>query len=123
MPLKAQTTSRCHCDLSDSTENRYMANYANRAALKHPKDGSFTGCIFNHAASEFYTLSHPIYQAAVEHKPQLLDIFEEETEALGHPNPKALAQTLLILLDRAFASAQIMGDMGLFKQAHDATET
>lgn len=101
----------------------YMADYASRAALKHPSDGSFTGCIFNHAASEFRPLSHPIHQAAVEHKQQLLDIFEEETEALGHPNPKALAQTLLVLLDGAFASAQIMGDMGLFKQARDAAET
>ena len=100
----------------------YMAAYASHAALKHSSDGSFTGCIFNHAASEFRPLSHPIHQAVIEHKQQLLDIFEEEAEALGNPNPKALAQTLLMLLEGAFTSAQIMGDLSMFDQARNAAE-
>lgn len=100
----------------------YMAAYASNAALEHPSDGSFTGCIFHHAASEFRPLSHPIHQAAVEHQQQLLDLLEEEAEALGHPTPKALAQMLLVLIEGAFTSAQIMGDLSLFDQARNAAE-
>ena len=100
----------------------YMATYASNVALSHPSDGSFTGCIFQHAASEFRPTSHPIHEAAAKYKQQLLDIFEEEAEALEYPTPKALAQTLLLLLDGAFTSAQIMGDMSLFKQARSAAE-
>ena len=101
----------------------YIATYARDPALSHPSDGSFTGCIFQHAASEFRAFSHPIHQAAAEHQKQLLDLFEEKAEALGHPSPEALAQTLLLLVNGAFASAQITGDLGLFDRARHAAET
>lgn len=100
----------------------YMLEYAEHTTLIQKSDGSFTGCIFNHAASEFRPLSHPIHQAAAEHKQQLLNIFEELAQEMDSPTPQALAQTLLLLVDGAFTSAQIMDDMGMFERARSAAK-
>ena len=101
----------------------YMQEYAKHDSLNHESDGSFTGYIFNHAASEFRPLSHAIHQAATEHKKQLLDIFEGLAEEMKYPTPQALAKTLLLLVDGAFTSAQVMDDMSMFKYARSAAKS
>ena len=101
----------------------YMAEYLSADTHSHHEDGSFTGCAFNHAASEFRQLSHPIHQAAAQHKKQFLDIFENLAEEMNHPTPLAFAQTLLLLMDGALSSAQIMGDMSMFDRARAAAKT
>ncbi len=100
----------------------FMSAYVSADTHSH-HDGSFTGCAFNHAASEFREFSHPIHQAAVQHKQQILDIFERLAAEMEHPTPLALAQTLLLLLDGALSSAQIMGDMSMFDRARAAAKT
>lgn len=101
----------------------YMSEYVNAESHSHQSDGSFTGCAFNHAASEFRELSHPIHQAAAQHKQQILDIFERLAAEMDHPTPLAFAQTLLLLVDGALSSAQIMGDMTMFDRARAAAKT
>lgn len=100
----------------------FVAEYVGEDTHNH-SDGSFTGCAFNHAASEFRQLSHPIHQAAAQHKKQLLSIFERLAKEMNHPTPEAFAQTLLLLLDGALSSAQIMGDMTMFDRARAAAKT
>jgi len=100
----------------------YVADYVSSENYSHT-DGSFSGCAFNHAASEFRELSHPIHQAATQHKQQFLDIFTDLAEKLEHPTPAAFAQTLLLLMDGALSSAQIMGDMTMFDRARAAAKT
>ena len=100
----------------------FLAEYVSQDTHSHA-DGSFTGCAFNHAASEFRELSHPVHQAAAQHKKQLLDIFESLAGEMDHPTPLAFAQTLLLLVDGALSSAQIMGDMTMFARARAAAKT
>ncbi len=100
----------------------FLSEYVSADTHSH-NDGSFTGCAFNHAASEFRELNHPIHQAATQHKQQLLDIFERLAEEMEHPTPLAFAQTLLLLVDGALSSAQIMGDMSMFDRARAAAKT
>ncbi len=100
----------------------FLAEYVSADTHSH-NDGSFAGCAFNHAASEFRELSHPIHQAATQHKQQLLNIFERLAAEMEHPTPLAFAQTLLLLVDGALSSAQIMGDMSMFDRARAAAKT
>lgn len=52
----------------------------------------------------------------------LLNIFEELAQEMKHPTPQALAQTLLLLVDGTFTSAQIMGDIDMFERARSAAK-
>lgn len=97
----------------------YLQGYATDSIHNHEDDGSFTGSIFDHAASEFRPLSNHVHQAVVEHKKRLLKIFQTLVEAMEHPAPEALAETLLLLVNGAFASAQITGDMSFFERARN----
>lgn len=100
----------------------YMESFMSSGAYQHQEDGSFTGCIFNHAVAEFRDQSHPVHQAATHHKQELLAIFENLAEEMKHPTPHALAQTLLLLLEGALSTAQVTGDMGMFPRARVAAQ-
>lgn len=100
----------------------YLLEYAEDESFRHESDGSFVGCIFNHAASEYRAFSHPIHQATTKHKQKLVGIFEGLAKEMKHPRPEALGQTLGLLVDGAFTSAQILDDMNPFKQARNAAQ-
>jgi AcrR family transcriptional regulator len=100
----------------------YLSEDVNSDDHSRHADGSFTGCAFSHAASEFRQLSHPIHQAAAEHKKQFLQRFEVLADEMEHPTPEAFAKTLLLLVDGALSSAQIMGDMTMFDRARAAAK-
>lgn len=85
-------------------------------------DGLFTGCAFSHAASEFRELEHPVHQIAAQYKQRIVDVFQSLAEELEMPNSDSVAQTLLLLVDGAQASAQVMGDLGGFDRARAVAE-
>ncbi len=85
-------------------------------------DGLFTGCAFSHAASEFRELDHPVHQIAATHKQRIVTVFAELSKELKIPNPDSVAQTLLLLIDGAQASAQVMGDVDGFDRARAVAE-
>jgi len=80
-------------------------------------DGLFTGCAFSHAASEFRALEHPVHQIAAKHKQSIVEVFEALTTELKIPNSESVAQTLLLLINGAQASAQVMGELDGFDRA------
>ncbi len=85
-------------------------------------DGLFTGCAFSHAASEFRELDHPVHQIAAKHKQRIIEVLASLAQALKVPNPDSVAQTLLLLIDGAQASAQVMGDLDGFDRARAVAE-
>lgn len=85
-------------------------------------DGLFTGCAFSHAASEFRELDHPVHQIAANHKQRIVEVFAGLAKELKMPNPDSVAQTLLLLIDGAQTSAQVMGDLDGFDRARAVAE-
>ncbi len=85
-------------------------------------DGLFTGCAFSHAASEFRELDHPVHQIAANHKQRIVEVLAGLAKELKIPNPDSVAQTLLLLIDGAQASAQVMGDLDGFDRARTVAE-
>jgi AcrR family transcriptional regulator len=67
------------------------------------------GCTFTVAASEFPELDHPGHKIAIAHKEQVLAKFEALAKAAKLKQSKALAESLLMLMDGAWNAARIFG--------------
>lgn len=70
----------------------------------------FSGCMFAHAAAEFPAKGYPIHSAAAEQKSGLIKRIEGILcEMMNESQAVALAPVLMMLLDGATLSAQIIG--------------
>jgi AcrR family transcriptional regulator len=69
------------------------------------ESGTFRGCPFINAASEFGDATSPIFQEAAAHKRLVVAYFEELTYAGGFAEPKRLAQEINLLHEGATAVA------------------
>ncbi len=72
-------------------------------------DSRFHGCAFLNAAGETGDPKHVIRLAARVHKQRLHDYLHGLAVATGRPDPDALAQQLLVLIDGAIAVALVFG--------------
>lgn len=69
----------------------------------------FKGCAFIRALSEYPEPDHPIHQAAWQHKQAMNALLADLTSAAGARRPKALADTLSLLIDGAIVAAHATG--------------
>jgi AcrR family transcriptional regulator len=67
------------------------------------------GCTFSVATGEFPALEHPGHQAAKAHKEQVLARLESLAKAARLKQPKALSESLLMLMDGAWNAARMFG--------------
>ncbi|MCC8537814.1 TetR/AcrR family transcriptional regulator [Xanthomonas axonopodis pv. poinsettiicola] len=72
-------------------------------------DSRFHGCAFLNAAGETGDPNHVIRMAARTHKQRLYAYLHGLVVATGRPDPDALAQQLLVLIDGAIAVALVFG--------------
>ncbi|MBB3835976.1 AcrR family transcriptional regulator [Xanthomonas arboricola] len=72
-------------------------------------DHRFHGCAFLNAAGEIGDPNHVIRRAARLHKQRLHTYLHGLVVATGRPDPDALAQQLLVLIDGAIAVALVFG--------------
>ncbi|RKP44984.1 TetR/AcrR family transcriptional regulator [Pararobbsia silviterrae] len=71
--------------------------------------GEYHGCAFLNAASEIKSPEHAIFEVSRLHKARLLDFIAGLAEQAGVPDPLALAQQWLVLVDGAIAVALVSG--------------
>ena len=73
-------------------------------------DGSFSGCFFVRAASEFRDPTDPVRAVAAGNKRLFTDYLAEIARAAGAAEADLLAKSLVMLLDGALAYAHVSGE-------------
>jgi AcrR family transcriptional regulator len=79
------------------------------AAAKLATSPACLGCTFQVAAAEFPESGHPGHATALSHKQAVRTRLSDLAAAAGAPEPTALADGLLLLMDGAFAAARMYG--------------
>jgi AcrR family transcriptional regulator len=69
----------------------------------------YRGCPFINYCAEFPEAAHPGHQVAQANKREMRRRFVEIAETLGAPQPKQLADSLLLLVEGAYAISQTLG--------------
>ena len=67
------------------------------------------GCPFINVATEYPQVDHPGHQVALAHKQSVRARFNQLAEEAGAPQPQALANALLLLMDGAYMAARMYG--------------
>lgn len=67
------------------------------------------GCPFINVATEYPQLDYPGHQIALAHKQAVRARFNQLAQAAGAPQPKALANALMLLMDGAYMAARMFG--------------
>ena len=86
------------------------------------EDAEFKGCPFMAAAGEYGATNDPVFLQARLHKRLYLAYFEELVRAARIPEPKRVAQQLIMLHEGAIAFAQVLGPEGVAENARKAAE-
>ena len=109
---------------SDDPRERILATFGQLAIWL--KDPEFKGCPFMAAAGEYgapgTAVSDPVFLQARLHKRLYLAYFEELVRAARLPEPKLVAQQLILLHEGAIAFAQVLGPAGVAANARKAAE-
>ena len=108
---------------SDDPRERILATFGQLALWLD--DAEFKGCPFMAAAGEYGapgTPADPVFQQARLHKRLYLAYFEELVRAARIPEPKTVAQQLIMLHEGAVAFAQVLGPEGVAANARKAAE-
>jgi AcrR family transcriptional regulator len=84
---------------------------------------TFRGCPFINSATEFADPGHPVRHACEAHKRELRARLYAMTKALRARDPKLLADQLAVLIDGAFATAQVSPDLGASRSLELASRT
>ena len=100
---------------SEDPIERILATFDQLALWISAED--FNGCPFVAAAGEYACGADAVFQQARRHKRLTLAYFEELAHAARLPEPKTLAQQLVILHEGVIACAQVLGTEGV---AHNA---
>ena len=70
----------------------------------------FRGCAFINSTVELVDPEHPGYQVAIQHQQAIADYVLSLVKAAELPNPDALSQQLLILIEGAIVVAMMQGN-------------
>lgn len=105
---------------SSDPRERLLATFGQLALWL--EDCEFNGCPFIAAAAEYGDRTDPVFQQARLHKRLTLAYFEELVRAAALPDPKVLAQQLMILHEGAIAYAQVLGAEGATDAARRAAD-
>jgi AcrR family transcriptional regulator len=82
------------------------------AVAKKTTSPSYRGCPFVNTATEFPEPDHPGRAIALANKRELRDRLRRLGAAIGARDPGLLADQLLLLMDGAYATGQMLGDDG-----------
>jgi AcrR family transcriptional regulator len=85
-------------------------------------DGSFRGCPYVNAVTEFGDAKHPATGIALQFKEQRRLWLRALLERLGVKAPDALATQLQLLAEGVLSAALVRGDPSLARSARDAAE-
>ena len=80
-----------------------------RYLAKRTTQAGYRGCPFINYCAEFPEASHPGRRIADANKREWRRRFTAIAEALGAPRPKQLADSLLLLVEGAYAISQTLG--------------
>lgn len=105
---------------SDDPKERVLATFGQLAIWLREED--FKGCPFVAAAGEYGDRMDPVFQQARLHKRLTLAYFEELVRAARIPEPKRVAQQIMMLHEGAVAYAQVLGNEGAAETARLAAE-
>ena len=86
-------------------------------------DGSFRGCPYVNAVTEFGDPKHPATGIALQFKEQRRLWLRALLERLGVKDPDTLATQLQLLAEGVLSAALVRGDPSLARSARDAAET
>ena len=105
-----------HAD-SRAQLNAFFVRLSERATQKN-----YRGCGLTNAAVEFPEAGHPARRVAERHKRGLRTRLESMAAAMGAVEPARLADGLLLLIEGAYASAQLFGEDGPARSVADAAD-
>jgi AcrR family transcriptional regulator len=78
------------------------------------------GCPFGAAAVEFPELDHPAHAVALRHKTAVLEMLHDLSTQAKARDPRALAESLMLVMDGAWNTARMFGPSGHAGRASDA---
>jgi AcrR family transcriptional regulator len=78
------------------------------------------GCPFGAAAVEFPELDHPAHAMALKHKTLVLELLQDLSTQAKARDPRALAESLMLVMDGAWQTARMFGPTGHAGRASDA---
>ena len=78
------------------------------------------GCPFGAAAVEFPELDHPAHASALRHKTRVLELLQDLSTEAKARDPRALAESLMLVMDGAWQTARMFGPTGHAGRASDA---
>ncbi|MHC5029183.1 MAG: TetR family transcriptional regulator C-terminal domain-containing protein, partial [Planctomycetota bacterium] len=73
----------------------------------------FRGCMFINASAEFADPASSIRRVVADHKCEVLRYLRAQCDAAALPDAGALAEQLIILLEGAIVTAQVVGKVGI----------
>jgi AcrR family transcriptional regulator len=80
------------------------------------------GCPFGAAAVEFPELDHPAHAVALQHKTRVLEYFQDLSAQAKARDPRALAESLMLVMDGAWNTARMFGPTGHAGRASEAAK-
>lgn len=79
----------------------------------------YRGCAFLNAATEFPGHTHPVSEVVVEHRRWMHGLLTAAADDLGHRNPAAIADQLVVLYDGGVAGSKVTRDETPIKVARE----
>ena len=80
------------------------------------------GCGITNAVVEYPDSAHPVWAVAEDAKRQLRAVLTEMAAAMGAPDPQAMGDGLMLLMEGAHATGQLFGPGGPAGHVADAAE-
>ena len=86
------------------------------------RSDGYSGCVFLKASGEYPGLQDPVHQLAVRHKQMIQSYLRGLAAEVGAADPDTLSKQLVLLVDGAIATAQVIGRAGAADDARAAAE-
>ncbi|CAB3629314.1 MAG: TetR/AcrR family transcriptional regulator [Achromobacter pulmonis] len=99
------------CDAHPGDPRAQLHAYLSGLGVRAVQNG-YRGCGLTNAAVEYPEDSHPARVVAVEHKVELRRRLAAMAAEMGAPDPEALGDGLLLLIEGAFVSSQLFREGG-----------
>ncbi|RBL83101.1 TetR family transcriptional regulator [Streptomyces cavourensis] len=99
------------CDAHPGDPRAQLHAYLSGLGVRAVQNG-YRGCGLTNAAVEYPEAGHPARVVAVEHKVELRRRLTAMAAEMGAPDPEALGDGLLLLIEGAFVSSQLFGEGG-----------
>ncbi|CAB3717169.1 hypothetical protein LMG3458_03635 [Achromobacter deleyi] len=99
------------CNAHPGDPQAQLRAYLSGLGVRAVQNG-YRGCGLTNAAVEYPEDGHPARVVAVEHKVELRRRLTAMAAEMGAPDPAALGDGLLLLIEGAFVSSQLFGEGG-----------